>query len=61
LTLSFFKAHVLLGVLAALTMVTSSAARVAFLPAVILMVTPKFSRRQKTPAVAAPAASRPVA
>ncbi|HZL21351.1 MAG TPA: MMPL family transporter [Polyangia bacterium] len=46
LTLSFFKVHVLLGVLVALTMVTSSAATVAFLPAVILMFTPKFLRRQ---------------
>ncbi len=46
LALSFFKVHVLLGVLVALTMVTSSAATVAFLPAVILMATPKFLRRQ---------------
>jgi uncharacterized protein len=45
LALSFFKVHVLLGVLVALTMVTSSAATVAFLPAVILMVTPRFLRR----------------
>jgi hypothetical protein len=43
--------HVLLGVLVALTMVTSSAATVAFLPAVILMVTPKFLRRQKSAVV----------
>jgi hypothetical protein len=39
--------HVLLGVLVALTMVTSSAATVAFLPSVILLVTPKFLKRQK--------------
>jgi predicted RND superfamily exporter protein len=50
LALSLFKVHVLLGVLVALTMVTSSAATVAFLPAVVLLVTPKFLRRQK-PAV----------
>jgi uncharacterized protein len=61
LTLSFFKVHVLLGVLVALTMVTSSAATVAFLPAVILMVTPRFLRRQKMPAIAEPTASRNVA
>ena len=36
LTLSGFKVHVLLGVLVALTMVTSSIATVAFLPAVVL-------------------------
>ncbi|HLK91208.1 MAG TPA: MMPL family transporter [Polyangia bacterium] len=45
LALSFFKVHVLLGVLVALTMVTSSAATVAFLPSVILLVTPRFLRR----------------
>jgi len=45
LALSLFKVHVLLGVLVALTMVTSSAATVAFLPAVILFVTPKFLKR----------------
>jgi uncharacterized protein len=61
LTLSLFKVHVLLGVLVALTMVTSSAATVAFLPAVILMVTPRFLRRQKTPAIAQATASRNVA
>ena len=42
LALSGFKVHVLLGVLVALTMLTSSAATVAFLPAVILRVTPRF-------------------
>ena len=47
LALSLFKVHVLLGVLVALTMVTSSAATVAFLPSVILLVTPKFLRRAK--------------
>jgi predicted RND superfamily exporter protein len=59
LTLSLFKVHVLLGVLVALTMVTSSAATVALLPAVILRVTPRFLRRAKTvpAAEAAPAAS----
>ena len=46
LALSFFKVHVLLGVLVALTMVVSSAATVAFLPSVILMVTPRFLRRR---------------
>ena len=45
LTLSFFKVHVLLGCLVALTMVTSSAATVAFLPAVLLRVNPKFLRK----------------
>jgi len=49
LALSLFKVHVLLGVLVALTMVTSSAATVAFLPAVILLVTPRFLRRRKSP------------
>ncbi len=48
LTLSLFKVHVLLGLLVALTMVTSSAATVALLPAVILLVTPRFLRRAKT-------------
>ena len=47
LALSFFKVHVLLGVLVALTMVTSSAATVAFLPAVILMVKPRFLRKRE--------------
>jgi predicted RND superfamily exporter protein len=60
LALSFFKVHVLLGVLVALTMVTSSAATVAFLPSVILLVTPKFLRR-KVPVVDREAAQRSVA
>jgi len=47
LTFSFFKVHVLLGVLVALTMITSSLATVAFLPAVILRVQPKFLTRKK--------------
>ncbi len=47
LALSLFKVHVLLGVLVALTMVTSSAATVAFLPSVILLVKPRFLKRQK--------------
>ncbi|HEY4183486.1 MAG TPA: MMPL family transporter [Polyangia bacterium] len=47
LTLSGFKVHVLLGVLVALTMITSSAATVAFLPAVILRVTPRFLKAPK--------------
>ncbi len=47
LTLSFFKVHVLLGLLVALTMVTSSVATVAFLPAVILRATPNFLRRRQ--------------
>jgi len=37
---------VLLGVLVALTMVTSSAATVAFLPSVLLLVKPRFLRRR---------------
>ncbi len=53
LAFSFFKVHVLLGVLVALTMVTSSLATVAFLPAVILRVNPKFlTRRKNAPASA---------
>jgi len=40
--------------------VTSSAATVAFLPSVILLVTPKFLRR-KVPAVARETAERSVA
>jgi uncharacterized protein len=56
LTFSFFKVHVLLGVLVALTMVTSSLATVAFLPAVILRVNPKFlTRRKNAPVATAPA------
>ena len=50
LALSLFKVHVLLGVLVALTMVTSSAATVAFLPAVILLreaALPDRRRRQR--------------
>lgn len=46
LTLSLFKVHVLLGVLVALTMVTSSLATVAFLPAVLLRVVPSFLRQK---------------
>jgi predicted RND superfamily exporter protein len=46
LALSGFKVHVLLGVLVALTMVTSSAATVAFLPAVVLAVSPAFLTRR---------------
>ncbi len=53
LALSGFKVHVLLGVLVALTMVTSSAATVAFLPAVLLRVRPAFLLRR------APAKPRP--
>ncbi len=54
LALSLFKVHVLLGVLVALTMVTSSAATVAFLPSVVLKVKPKFlTRRAEQPAPAA--------
>lgn len=47
LTLSLFKVHVLLGCLVALTMVVSSAATVAFLPSVLLRVTPRFLRGAK--------------
>jgi len=46
LALSLFKVHVLLGVLVALTMVTSSAATVAFLPAVLLLVKPRFLKKR---------------
>lgn len=46
LTLSLFKVHVLLGVLVALTMVTSSIATLAFLPAVLLRVVPSFLRHK---------------
>jgi predicted RND superfamily exporter protein len=42
LALSGFKVHVLLGVLVALTMVTSSVATLALLPAVILRLRPRF-------------------
>jgi len=45
LALSGFKVHVLLGVLVALTMVTSSVATVAFLPAVVVRLAPKFLTR----------------
>jgi uncharacterized protein len=47
LALSLFKVHVLLGVLVALTMVTSSAATVAFLPSVWLLVNPRFLRNRR--------------
>jgi predicted RND superfamily exporter protein len=47
LALSLFKVHVLLGVLVALTMVTSSAATVAFLPSVLLLVNPRFLRTRR--------------
>lgn len=46
LTFSGFKVHVQLGLLVALTMVVSSAATVAFLPAVLLRVNPRFLRRK---------------
>jgi predicted RND superfamily exporter protein len=46
LALSLLKVHVLLGVLVALTMVTASAATVAFLPAVVLSVAPGFLTRK---------------
>jgi predicted RND superfamily exporter protein len=49
LALSGFKVHVLLGVLVALTMVTSSAATVAFLPAVVVRLSPKFLKRLSRP------------
>jgi predicted RND superfamily exporter protein len=62
LALSLFKVHVLLGLLVALTMVTSSAATVAFLPAVILRITPKFLTRKAAPDPApAPAPAAPPA
>jgi predicted RND superfamily exporter protein len=46
LTFSLWKVHVILGVLVALTMVVSSAATVAFLPAVLLRLTPRFLKRR---------------
>ena len=46
LALSGFKVHVMLGILVALTMVTASAATVAFLPAVVLRVKPGFLTRK---------------
>ena len=52
LALSLFKVHVLLGVLVALTMVTSSAATVAFLPSVLLLVNPRFLRNPRAGAAA---------
>jgi uncharacterized protein len=62
LALSLFKVHVLLGLLVALTMVTSSAATVAFLPSVILWVKPKFLTRRNVALPSAPAApAAPVA
>jgi predicted RND superfamily exporter protein len=58
LSLSLFKVHVLLGGLVALTMVTSSAATVAFLPSVLLWLTPRFlknvSRAPVTPPIKYP-------
>ena len=39
------EVHVLLGVLVALTMLTCSAATIAFLPAVVLRLRPKFLTR----------------
>jgi predicted RND superfamily exporter protein len=54
LALSGFKVHVLLGLLVALTMVTSSVATVAFLPAVVLRLTPRFLKApRRAPAAAA--------
>jgi predicted RND superfamily exporter protein len=46
LVFSLFKVHVLLGVLVALTMVVSSGATVAFLPAVLLRLTPRFLKQR---------------
>ncbi len=46
LAFSGFKVHVLLGALVALTMVISSAATVALLPAVILRAPPRFLKRR---------------
>lgn len=46
LTFSFWKVHVILGGLVALTMIVSSAATVAFLPAVLLRLTPRFLKRR---------------
>jgi predicted RND superfamily exporter protein len=47
LTLSLFKVHVLLGVLVALTMVTTCLGTVAFLSSVLVLVKPKFLTAQK--------------
>lgn len=48
LALSLFKVHVLLGLLVALTMVTSSVATLALLPAVVLRLSPRFLRPRAT-------------
>jgi predicted RND superfamily exporter protein len=48
LALSLFKVHVLLGLLVALTMATSSAATVAFLPSVMLLMPPSFLKRRRS-------------
>ncbi len=58
LAFSGFKVHVLLGALVALTMVISSAATVALLPAVILRAPPRFLKRRPAP-IGRPAAQRP--
>jgi uncharacterized protein len=53
LAFSLFKVHVLLGLLVALTMVTSSVATVAFLPSVLLRLNPSFltrGRKEQPPA-----------
>jgi predicted RND superfamily exporter protein len=46
LTFSGFKMHALLGVLVALTMVTSCAGAVAMLPAMLVRIKPKFLSRR---------------
>ena len=53
LALSLFKVHVLLGVLVALTMVTSSAATVAFLPSILNWDRPRGSTKSTESAPAA--------
>ena len=60
LAFSGFKVHVLLGLLVALTMVTSSVATVAFLPAIVLRLNPRFLSKPRTklvPIKAAPVVS----
>lgn len=53
LTLSFFKMHVLLGTLVALTMVTASLSTLLFLPAVILRINPRFLQKVRAEAQSA--------
>lgn len=51
LTFSLFKVHVLLGILVALTMVTTCLGTVAFLSSVLVLVKPRFLSAQKKPII----------